>query len=38
MLRPYDSLYASNAWKVRILLRQLGIPFERVTRDSPKAR
>lgn len=31
MLRLYDSRYSGNAWKVRILLTQLGIPFERVT-------
>jgi glutathione S-transferase len=36
MLRLYDSLYSGNAWKVRILLRQLGIPFERVTLDLAK--
>ena len=33
MLRLYDSRYSGNAWKVRILLRQLGIPFERITLD-----
>jgi len=31
MLRLYDSRMSGNAWKVRILLTQLGIPFERVT-------
>jgi glutathione S-transferase len=36
MLRLYDSLYSGNAWKVRILLRQLRIPFERVTLDLAK--
>ena len=33
MLRLYDSRMSGNAWKVRILLRQLGIPFERITLD-----
>lgn len=33
MLRLYDTRLSGNAWKVRILLRQLGIPFERVTMD-----
>jgi glutathione S-transferase len=33
MLKLYDSRLSGNAWKVRILLRQLGIPFERVTFD-----
>lgn len=33
MLRLYDTKLSGNAWKVRILLRQLGIPFERVTMD-----
>jgi glutathione S-transferase len=33
MLRLYDSRLSGNAWKVRILLNQLGIPFERVTLD-----
>jgi glutathione S-transferase len=33
MLRLYDSRYSGNAWKVRILLTQLGIPFERITLD-----
>lgn len=33
MLRLYDSRLSGNAWKVRILLRQLGLPFERVTLD-----
>ncbi len=27
MLRLYDSRLSGNAWKVRILLTQLGIPF-----------
>ena len=33
MLRLYDSRLSGNAWKVRILLTQLGIPFQRVTLD-----
>jgi len=33
MLRLYDSRLSGNAWKVRILLTQLGMPFERVTLD-----
>lgn len=36
MLRLYDSRLSGNAWKVRILLMQLGIPFERVTLDLAK--
>ncbi|WP_011581872.1 MULTISPECIES: glutathione S-transferase family protein [Chelativorans] len=36
MYRLHDSLMSCNAWKVRILLRQLGIPFERVTHDLAK--
>jgi glutathione S-transferase len=36
MLRLYDSRLSANAWKVRILLTQLGIPFERVTLDLAK--
>jgi len=33
MFRLYDSRLSGNAWKVRILLTQLGLPFERVTLD-----
>ncbi|MEH2561491.1 glutathione S-transferase family protein [Bradyrhizobium sp. AZCC 2289] len=36
MLRLYDSRLSGNAWKVRIVLTQLGIPFERVTLDLAK--
>ena len=36
MLRLYDSKLSGNAWKVRILLTQLGIPFTRVTLDLAK--
>lgn len=33
MLRLYDFLASGNGYKVRLLLRQLGIPFERVELD-----
>ena len=33
MLRLYDYLESGNAYKVRLLLSQLGIPFERVELD-----
>jgi glutathione S-transferase len=33
MLRLYDFLESGNGYKVRLLLRQLGIPFERVEVD-----
>jgi glutathione S-transferase len=36
MLRLYDTRLSGNAWKVRILLNQLQIPFERVTLDIAK--
>lgn len=36
MLRLYDTRLSGNAWKVRILLRQLDLPFERVTFDLAK--
>jgi glutathione S-transferase len=36
MLRLYDSRLSGNSWKVRILLSQLGLPFERVTLDIGK--
>lgn len=36
MLRLYDSRLSGNAWKVRILLTQLGLPFEQVTLDLAK--
>jgi glutathione S-transferase len=36
MLRLYDSRLSGNAWKVRILLTQLALPFERVTLDLAK--
>jgi glutathione S-transferase len=36
LYRLFDSRLSGNAWKVRILLRQLGLPFERVTLDLAK--
>jgi glutathione S-transferase len=33
MLRLYDYLASGNGYKVRLLLRQLGIPFERIEVD-----
>jgi glutathione S-transferase len=33
MLRLYDYLESGNGYKVRLLLRQLGVPFERVEVD-----
>ena len=36
MLRLYDSRLSGNSWKVRILLSQLGLPYERVTLDLAK--
>jgi len=36
MLRLYDYLESGNAYKVRLLLSQLGIPFERVELDTLK--
>jgi len=36
MLRLYDSLSSGNAYKVRLFLRQLGIPFARVEVDVMK--
>lgn len=31
MIKLYDSKLSGNAWKIRLLLLNLGIPFERVT-------
>ena len=31
MIKLHDSRLSGNAWKVRLLLNHLGIPFERVT-------
>jgi glutathione S-transferase len=33
MLRLYDSRMSGNSWKIRILLSQLQLPYERVTLD-----
>jgi glutathione S-transferase len=33
MVRLYDNLGSGNGYKVRLLLRQLGIPFERIEVD-----
>ena len=33
MLRLHDSASSGNAYKVRLLLTQLGIPFERIEYD-----
>ncbi len=33
MLRLYDNLISGNGYKVRLLLTQLGLPFERVEMD-----
>ncbi len=32
-MRPHYNLSSGNGYKVRLLLRQLGIPFERVEYD-----
>ena len=36
MYRLYDSRFSGNAWKLRILMRELGIEFERVSLDLAK--
>ena len=36
MLRLYDFLESGNGYKVRLLLKQLGIPFERIEMDITK--
>lgn len=36
MLRLYDYLASGNGYKVRLLLHQLGIPFERIQMDIDK--
>jgi len=33
VLRLYDYLESGNSYKVRLLLHQLGVPFERVAVD-----
>ena len=38
MLRLYDYLRSGNGYKVRLLLHQLGIPFERVECDIDEGR
>lgn len=35
-MRLYDSRMSGNCWKVRILLNQLGQPYERITLDLAK--
>ena len=37
MLRLHDNQSSGNAYKVRLLLTQLGIPFERVEYDIDRA-
>ncbi|QIE57522.1 glutathione S-transferase family protein [Pikeienuella piscinae] len=36
MPKLYDSKFSGNAWKVRILLSRLAIPYERITLDLAK--
>lgn len=36
MMRLFDSRFSGNSWKVRILLNQLGLPYERITLDLEK--
>lgn len=36
MLKLYDFLPSGNGYKVRLLLTQLGIPFERINIDITK--
>ncbi|RYE45604.1 MAG: glutathione S-transferase family protein [Hyphomicrobiales bacterium] len=36
MLRLYDSRLSGNSWKIRILLSQLGMVYERITLDLQK--
>lgn len=36
MFRLYDSRFSGNAWKLRVLMNELDIPFERVTLDLAK--
>jgi glutathione S-transferase len=37
MLRLYDHLFSGNGYKVRLLLTQLGTPFERIEMDIDRA-
>lgn len=36
MLRLYDSRLSGNSWKIRILLNQLGLAYQRITLDLQK--
>ena len=36
MIRLYDYLESGNGYKVRLLLTQLGVPFERIELDITK--
>ena len=36
MLRLYDSRLSGNSWKIRVLLSQLGLAYERITLDLQK--
>ncbi|MDP9890954.1 glutathione S-transferase [Variovorax boronicumulans] len=36
MLRLYDSRLSGNSWKIRILLSQLGLAYQRITLDLQK--
>ncbi|VVE22731.1 glutathione S-transferase [Pandoraea anhela] len=38
MYRLHDSKLSGNAWKVRLLLSRLGIPFERITYVLPEGK
>jgi glutathione S-transferase len=38
MIKIHDSKLSGNAWKIRILLGNLGIPFERVTYALPEGK
>jgi glutathione S-transferase len=38
MIKLYDSRLSGNAWKIRILLGNLGIPLERVTYALPEGK
>lgn len=38
MIKLYDSRLSGNAWKIRILLGNLGIPVERVTYALPEGK
>jgi glutathione S-transferase len=36
MLRLFDSRFSGNSWKIRLLLNQLGLAYERITLDLEK--